>query len=184
VDDGDGGRTRRVPVAVADAHALPFVSGAFAGAWADRVVQHLAEPDRALDELVRVVRPGGRLVLADPDYGTQELDLGDDALVRPVLAYRAERALRNGRLAHRHAELLVARGLTAVTVERRTAVVRDAGAMDGVWGLRDWAHAAAESGFLGAVEADAFVMAFDAAVHTGRFRYAVTFFLTAGRVPG
>lgn len=178
------GRSRGLPVAVADAHALPFARGVFAGVWADRVVQHLAEPDRALDELVRVLRPGGRLVLADPDYGTQELDIGDDALARPVLAYRAERALRHGTLAHRHAELLAARGLDAVAVERRTAVVRDPTAMDRVWGLRDWAYAAVEFGYLSGVEADAFVTAFDTAVHTGRFHYTVTFFLTAGRVPG
>ena len=50
-----------------DAHAVPFADACFAGARADRVLQHLADPVRALGELVRVTRPGGRVVVADPD---------------------------------------------------------------------------------------------------------------------
>jgi len=62
-------------VVVADAHSLPFPSESFDGAWADRTFQHLADPLAALRELVRVVRPGGRIVIADPDYGTQVVNI-------------------------------------------------------------------------------------------------------------
>ncbi|MEU8263716.1 methyltransferase domain-containing protein [Micromonospora sp. NPDC048999] len=33
----------------------------------NRTLQHLADPHAAIKELIRVVRPGGRIVLADPD---------------------------------------------------------------------------------------------------------------------
>lgn len=98
--------------------------------------------------------------------------------------YRAESALRNGTLAHRHASLLAGRGLCDLVVEPHTLTVRDATAVDQVMGLRSWAHSAAERGYLTGAEADAFVMRFDTAVHSGRFRYAVTFFVTAGHLPG
>ncbi|MEW2317664.1 methyltransferase domain-containing protein [Streptomyces bauhiniae] len=69
-------RDRGLPrTVVADGHRLPFAAYRFDGAWADRVLQHIAEPDRVLDELMRVVRPGGRVALADPDYDTQVLDI-------------------------------------------------------------------------------------------------------------
>jgi SAM-dependent methyltransferase len=170
-------------VAVADGHRLPFAAGRFDGAWADRVLQHVVEPARVLDELLRVVRPGGRVALADPDYDTQVLDIDDQELARRVLRFRADVGLRNGSLAHRHAGLLAARGLHDITVEARTLVVRDPSAADNVMGLRTWAHTAAERGHLDPVDADRFVARFDDAVHAGRFTYAVTFFLTAGTLP-
>lgn len=128
-------RNRGLPrAAVADGHRLPFAAGQFNGAWADRVLQHVAEPARVLDELLRVVRPGGRIALADPDYDTQVLDIEDQELARRVLRFRADAGLRNGALAHRHAGLLGARGLHDITVEARTLVVRDSSAADNVMG--------------------------------------------------
>ncbi|MGW7071045.1 methyltransferase domain-containing protein [Streptomyces sp. NPDC054855] len=35
-------------------------------AWADRVLRHVRDPEQVLDEMIRVVRPGGRIVHADP----------------------------------------------------------------------------------------------------------------------
>jgi ubiquinone/menaquinone biosynthesis C-methylase UbiE len=48
---------------VADAHELPFAAGAFDGCRVDRTMLHLADPDRALRELRRVLAHGGRLVI-------------------------------------------------------------------------------------------------------------------------
>ncbi len=63
-------RLRGVPVVVGDAHCLPVADESVAVVRADRVVQHLEEPGVALEEMVRVVRPGGFVVLADPDQDT------------------------------------------------------------------------------------------------------------------
>ncbi|WBO68829.1 methyltransferase domain-containing protein [Streptomyces camelliae] len=177
-------RDRGLPrAAVADGHRLPFAAGRFDGAWADRVLQHVAEPAWVLDELLRVVRPGGRVALADPDYDTQVLDIDDQELARRVLRFRTDVGLRNGSLAHRHAGLLAARGIHDITVEARTLVVRDPSTVDNVMGLRTWAHTAAARGHLDPMDADRFVVQFDDAARAGRFTYAVTFFLTAGTLP-
>lgn len=58
----------------ADAHALPFADASFDACRADRVFLHLADPVRALGELVRVLRPGGQLLLIDPDHDTLVID--------------------------------------------------------------------------------------------------------------
>ncbi|MEU8211420.1 methyltransferase domain-containing protein [Micromonospora sp. NPDC049044] len=167
---------------VADAHHLPFLADSFDGAWADRTLQHLAHPDAAIKELIRVVRRGGRVVLADPDYDTQVLDIADQGLARRVLRFRADVLLRNGTLAHQHGGLLAAHGLADVTVEPRTLVVRNPTAVDNVLGLRSWAATAARRGALDPAEARAFEEQFDEAVVARRFTYAVTFFLTAATV--
>lgn len=47
---------------VADAEALPFADGAFDVARAERVLVYLPEPKRALQEMRRVTRSGGKLL--------------------------------------------------------------------------------------------------------------------------
>ena len=51
----------------ADAEALPFEDGSFDAAIGNFVVLHLGRPERAINELVRVVRDGGSLALTTWD---------------------------------------------------------------------------------------------------------------------
>jgi len=53
----------------ADAHELPFADASFDAVVGNLAIMHLSRPERAMAEFVRVLRPGGRLVLtawADP----------------------------------------------------------------------------------------------------------------------
>jgi ubiquinone/menaquinone biosynthesis C-methylase UbiE len=52
-------------VARADAHRLPFRCGSFDLAFSVLVLHYLEHPVRALRELARVLRPGGRLIACD-----------------------------------------------------------------------------------------------------------------------
>jgi ubiquinone/menaquinone biosynthesis C-methylase UbiE len=102
---------------VGAAEALPFRHDTFDGCRADRTFQHLADPDRALQELLRVTRPGGRIVIVDPSYDTQAVDVDDQELARKVLRFRADRMVRNDTLAHRMPGLLTRAGMVEVQVE-------------------------------------------------------------------
>jgi len=48
-----------------DIHALPFPAGAFDIVSCRYALHHLLEPQRAFGEMLRVCRPGGRIVLCD-----------------------------------------------------------------------------------------------------------------------
>jgi len=50
---------------VGDATALPFADNSFDTCRADRVFQHLAEPQRAVREMARVTRPDGNVALSE-----------------------------------------------------------------------------------------------------------------------
>lgn len=48
---------------------LPFADRSFSCVLCSEVIEHVPKDSPILDELVRVLRPGGRLVLGTPDYG-------------------------------------------------------------------------------------------------------------------
>ncbi|MFC2023602.1 glycosyltransferase [Chloroflexota bacterium] len=60
----------KVPLANADALHLPFGSGSFDCVVCSQLIEHLPAGHAPFDEMLRVLRPGGRLVLGTPDYGT------------------------------------------------------------------------------------------------------------------
>ncbi|GGL39162.1 methyltransferase domain-containing protein [Phycicoccus endophyticus] len=64
-------RRREVPadLVVGDVLDLPFPDASFDIVHAHQVLQHVADPVRALRELWRVCRPGGVLAVRDADYG-------------------------------------------------------------------------------------------------------------------
>src|SRR5438067_10591514 len=59
----------RVRYEAGDAQALPFNDGAFDYVVCRHVLQAVADPGRVLAEIVRVLRPGGRMHLLSEDYG-------------------------------------------------------------------------------------------------------------------
>jgi SAM-dependent methyltransferase len=48
--------------------ALPFGDASFDCVICSEVIEHIPASERAFDELIRVLRPGGRLILGTPDY--------------------------------------------------------------------------------------------------------------------
>lgn len=168
---------------VGNAAALPFANERFDGCWADRTFQHLQHPQAALLEAVRVTRRGGRIVTADPDYGTQQMPFPDAPLAAKVLGFRAAHGLRHGTLAGRMDRHFRDAGLTDVRHESRTLVVRDPTELDNVFGLRSWAGAARERDLMTAQEVQDWERIFDEVVAAGAFEWRVTFFLTAGSKP-
>jgi 2-polyprenyl-3-methyl-5-hydroxy-6-metoxy-1,4-benzoquinol methylase len=64
------GADKTLPVAfhLCDVHHLAFDEDVFDRCRADRVFQHLEDPRQALAEIVRVARPGVRIVVIEPDW--------------------------------------------------------------------------------------------------------------------
>lgn len=66
------GRHRKVPMVAADAMALPFEDESFDAVTIAYGLRNVADPDLALREMLRVTKPGGRLVVAEfstPTFG-------------------------------------------------------------------------------------------------------------------
>jgi ubiquinone/menaquinone biosynthesis C-methylase UbiE len=78
-----------VELSSADVYALPFADASFDVVHAHQVLQHLADPVRALRELRRVLKPGGVLAARDSDYSCFSWAPLDPRLDRWAALYRA-----------------------------------------------------------------------------------------------
>jgi ubiquinone/menaquinone biosynthesis C-methylase UbiE len=110
------GRSPWLEFVQGDAHWLPFEDDTFDVSYANLLLEHLEDPRRALDEMLRVTRPGGTVILIDNDFENPELmqTLGPVAQrLLPVL----RRIFRHGALARKLPGLLAELGLEEVRVE-------------------------------------------------------------------
>jgi SAM-dependent methyltransferase len=107
-----------------DAHALPLADASFNAARSERVFQHAVDPDRLLREMIRVTRPGGRVVVGDADHTTISIDCDDMRLEWKVREARAF-YFAHGAIGRRLPRMFDEGGLTGVSIEAIPLVVRD-----------------------------------------------------------
>jgi ubiquinone/menaquinone biosynthesis C-methylase UbiE len=75
----------RVTFGLGDALALPYPDAAFDICRTETVLLHVAEPPRAVEEMARVTRPGGRVGALEIDEGCAVLDHPDQQMTRTIL---------------------------------------------------------------------------------------------------
>ncbi len=80
-----------------DAAALDEPDASFDACRSERMLQWLMEPEAAIDEMIRVVKPGGRISLIDTDWRTFAADVDDHDHLGAVMD--AMRGLRGTRAA-------------------------------------------------------------------------------------
>lgn len=100
---------------VADASTLPFADGAIDGYRAERVYQHLADPEGCLAEARRSLASGGRIVLIDQDWDTLIFASDHPTIGREICAAFCD-SLVNGQAGRRFDALLRDAGFGEVSV--------------------------------------------------------------------
>ncbi|MFR0357545.1 methyltransferase domain-containing protein [Streptomyces sediminimaris] len=175
VDAARARTTGRAAVEVrhADVHDLPLPDRSADRARTDRVLQHVADPVTALGEIRRVLRPGGRLVMGEPDWETLAVDHPDHDLTRAYTRHVAERVVRNAAIGRQLPRLAAAAGFTVPTVIPVTPVFRDVRAADSVLGLERTTRRAREADYFTVEAAEAWLNH----LRKGPFFAAVTFYI-------
>lgn len=169
----------RAEFVVGDAAALALPNGSFDAVRSERTLQWLPDPAAAVAELVRVVRPGGRVSLIDTDWSTFTLDVGDDELMAVIHdAFRQERR-RPSNVGRRVHELMESAGLTVLARTQATQVWTswnpdETPAPDGCFSMRSLADDLAESGRLDAGDRDRVTQQIEQAAREDRFRMTLT----------
>jgi len=167
-----------VDVLIGEAHALPLEDASFDRARTDRVLQHLANPAQALAELRRVVRPGGLVTLAEPDWDTLAIDAADTTTSRAYARYITTDVVRNATIGRQLGRLLNAAGFIVESVAATVVLFRDYQSAEAILRMPAVAQRAWQAGALDEQVARAWLTE----LAESPFLAAFTFFTAIGSV--
>lgn len=175
------GLTSPIEYRVADAQALPFPDNSFDGCYADGVFEILPDPQRALAEMVRVLRPGGRLVIPGPDADASVIDAADRDVTRRFIHFMSDYE-SNGWIGRQLPGYALDLGLDEINVVPLTGIVTDFAFAYNLWFRDSLAHAQA-AGVLSAAEVTAWVADQAARQRAGRCFLTWAVFVLYARKP-
>ncbi len=161
---------------------LDLPDGTFDAVHCERLLQVHPAPRTVVAELVRVLRPGGRLVAVEPDWGTLALDPGEPDVVRR-LAVQCAAGFPDGWTGRKLGRYLREAGLEAVRVEPATVVLHDLPTVLKAMNIGPFLDGAVAGGTIGANERAALLAALRDADADGTLLFAMTTFRAVGRRP-
>ena len=161
--------------------ALPFPDGHFDVVRSDRVFQHLQTPRRALDELMRVTRPGGHVVLVDVDWGTLVLDHPMPEFSDRLSAFIRDKHIngRSGRMLH---GMMRDAGLHNLTSYAEAIAVTDWDVAAFIWGISASVKEMVNADVATEHEAEQWLAKAESHAHSGRFFGSMTGMVVKGTV--
>jgi ubiquinone/menaquinone biosynthesis C-methylase UbiE len=104
-----------------DGRRLDFPDSDFDRCRADRTLMHAEDPRELLGEMVRVLRPGGRVVIFDFDWDTLAIDSPNRELTRRIVRL-ASNEVRNGWVGRQLPALMRGCGLKEVSIFPHTVI--------------------------------------------------------------
>jgi ubiquinone/menaquinone biosynthesis C-methylase UbiE len=165
---------------VDNAEVLPWPADTFDGSRADRVLMFMDRPELAVKEMVRVTRPGGRIVLGEFDMETAIVDSPYRLLTRRLMDSWCD-TIPNGWIGRRLPGLFQGLGLQGVTVTPLTLCLTTFANWNEVFQIGLTVERAQRANVVSAQEAALWLQQLREADRQGRFFMALTLFLVAGQ---
>lgn len=162
----------------ASADALPFSDADFDACRIERVLQHVAEPERVLDEMVRVARPGARLVAVEPDYGTLGILGAEPSLTRAIVASRVAH-FASGRIGRDLRRLFADRGLAESGLTVAPLMSTDWTQDEASGLLRKYAADAESGGYVSSAQAADWLNQLRSSAASNRYRHTLMVYIVA-----
>ena len=166
----------------ADAHNLPFRDAYFDAVRTERLLQHSPRPQIALGEMIRVLKPGGRLVIWEADLDLFVIDAPDYEASRLMQRFICDR-FHSGSIGHRLYGMFLERGLVQVGSIPLVRNVTDLKLLESAFDLTASVKLAAAQGILESQRGRHWLDSLQAASAAGRFLSTVGGFITAGVKP-
>ncbi len=167
---------------VASAHELPFPDDYFDACTAERLFVHLTEPGRVLAEMVRVLKPGGRLVVREGDLDLVGIDASDKVTTRAVATFFAD-SVRNGWAGRQLFRLFEAANLADVALHPHPMTLTSFDVLNALLPFEGTVQVMAQNGKLAPEAASAWIADLRERDAAGRFFACILGFIAFGRKP-
>jgi ubiquinone/menaquinone biosynthesis C-methylase UbiE len=162
--------------------ALPYPDEGFDAAFAARLLLHAGDPITVVNEIRRVVRKGGRIVLMDWDFDTVAISHPDRELTRRLLHWRADHHGGDNLSGRKLLGYAVKVGLEDVEVTPVVLLTRgeDEGFTHSIWRA---AERARDGGGISPGEQKAWVAKLKSQIAAREFLASINYFIVHGTRP-
>lgn len=173
---------RRAVYVVGDGHAMPFPDNTFHGARAERMLQHVANPQDVIADMARVVESGGRVAVIEPDWDTLIIDAEPLTLTRLFCRGWIE-GVRHPNVGRELVGMVSHAGLEDIEVWPMTWLIPSFEVADHQFSISEMAKRAVEMQRASAEEAEKWFADVHAREEHREFFAAVTYFFVTARKP-
>ena len=165
-----------------DVQRLELPNAQFDGVRVERLLQHVPDPDAALSEIVRVAKPGGRIVIWEADLDLFVLDAPDYQTSRTIQRFICD-GFRHGGIGHELYRRFKHLGLTNVHATPLIQEVTNWTLVESAFDLEAMTQRAVAAGLIAQPRATNWLASLADARDTGWFFCAIGGFLVFGRKP-
>jgi len=159
---------------------LDLPDNSFDGVRVERTLQLVADTGRGIDELIRVLRPGGTLVAIDPDWETFVVDPGDRDITRKFFRFCADQ-FPDGSSGRKFYRYFRERNLRDVVIHPEPLIFHDFSLAYRVLNMNQFLAAAVEQSVLSQGEVEAWEQELKSADAAGNFTFTGMMFAVSGR---
>lgn len=174
--------TTKFEFILANAEQLPFPDANFTAARVDRTLQHIAQPQKAIAEMARVVQSDGWVVAFEPDWETLVIGSEQRTITRALVNFWCDN-FPSGWVGRYLFKYFRQAGLTDITVEPITICLTEFELADKILDLSRTVEKTAEQGITSQNELTSWLTTINQYDQAGDFFCAFTAFLVTGKKP-
>ncbi len=179
---GTGSASSSPEFMLCDGQHLAFPDATFHAVRSDRVIQHTRDPSAVIREIARVVRPGGRVVIFEPDWETFVVWPGNRDISRKILNYWCD-SIPSGWVGRSVYSACSDAGLVHIDVQPLTLVITDLTIARRLFDLDTTFSLAVQKGIAGQEAVTQWEEDLVRADLSGQVFSSLTFFLVTGEKP-
>jgi ubiquinone/menaquinone biosynthesis C-methylase UbiE len=165
-----------------DVYHLEFGDDTFHGVRTERLLHFLDRPVDALAEMLRVARPGGWIVVCEPDWETLVVDGPDPAITRRLVSFAFQQAAHYA-IGRSIPNVLRSLGLESVSGTTETLDIADPAIAMRLFRLREMVFAALISGSITSRQAATWLLDLERSRKQAGFTASLTGSIVRGRKP-